>query len=110
MQFRFSNSVLEFAKRNGISALELERMLEKSAVITHELGNRRYHDWVFKLESVTVRFMSPITEKPDRVPLEVAGPGEFLVYEECEVCLGDGCEACNYQGDNPVYRRAPRQK
>lgn len=61
------------ALRFGVPLSELMEMVASAAVVTHPKGNRRYHDWVFKIEDETVTDISPfekrtvITWKPARI-------------------------------------------
>lgn len=107
MSFRIAPSVLRFADKVGITPKKLEDMVSAAALVSHPEGNRRFHNWLFKVENGTVRFMTPIAPSTDSssIGLTPLGPNEFLVYEECEECDGDGCEGCNFEGTIPVVRR-----
>ena len=114
MIYRFTPSVMAFAKRKGLDIHQLQNMVQKSALVTHENGNRRYHEWVFLVEGQLVKWMSPLapSKEKDTInrPHPTPGPGEFLVWEDCDECNGQGCKFCDFEGDRPVIRRYPRQR
>lgn len=44
------SQVLEVLKSKGLSLEQLEYMVIRSAVFTHEWANRRYHGWLFDVD------------------------------------------------------------
>ena len=107
-----SPEVRKFAQERGLTPAEVRNMVKAAAVVTHARGNRRYHDYVFQIEGRNIVSMADlnagagVTKKQD-APLR---PDEFVQYEECEQCHGDGCEACNNEGEVRYVRRLSGQK
>jgi RecJ-like exonuclease len=90
------------AKEFGIPIDDLQNMLQRSARVTHEKGNRRFHDYIFSVEGKRVLNIShcPEAELDDE-------PEEFhscdtchdthrvQVFNECHRCQGEGCSKCD---------------
>lgn len=112
MTYRVSASVQAYAERQGITLQELEDMLAKSCLISHAEGNRRFHNWLFRVENGVVRYMQPLATQPkkDTITHESLSPNEFMVYEECDDCRGKGCPTCGYTGELRIVRRLPSGK
>ena len=108
-----TSTVLRFAEGQGLTLLQILDMVESAAKISHALGNRRYHNWLFQVENNVVIRMSPLANGGISSTLNrqvpKAGPDEFLVYEECD-CEGFGCKKCDGHGDIPVIRRLPKKR
>jgi len=107
-------SVLKYAEAQGITHLQLLDMVESSAKFSHELGNRRFHSWLFWIENNVVKRMIPLAKGVISGTLNrqvpVPGPGEFLVYDECMDCEGVGCQKCDDTGEVPVIRKNPKSR
>lgn len=114
MQMDVSSSVLAFAESQDVSLEQLLNMVEASARVTHEKGNRRFHNWVFLVEKNVVIRMTPLVGDAisDRLTRHIPkpGPDEFLVFDECEECEGHGCDSCDGYGDVPVIRKNPKNR
>lgn len=102
----FEDAVLDFLDALELDEDEVAGWVKASAITSsYEGANRRYHQWVFLVQGDTVVSMRNV-ETGRRSGSMQAGPGEFLVYEEHEACGGGGCEACEYEGNIPVIRKA----
>jgi len=100
-----------------MNVFDVSRMIDRAAKLTHVDGNRRYHHWIFQVdEDFTVSRMtdmrsnktSTVFEKKEVQPAPRLSAGEFLTYDECSACEGDGCTACDGEGTIPVIRRDPK--
>lgn len=82
----------------GIGLEELQEMLVRSAPLTHEWANRRWKNWIFKvnLPSMEVHRMASFSTYEE-------GGGRDFMFEECEDCEGEGCSECGWHGQ--VKRR-----
>jgi len=73
--------------------VEIKRLLDQSAPLTHYLGTKRYEDWIFKLDGAVVIDLHLITcticDDRKRVP----------VYEVCDDCGGKRCKRCRWRGE-----------
>lgn len=114
MIYRFTPSVTAYAKRRGIDPNALQDMVQRAAMVTHEQGNRRFHEWVFLIDGQLVKWMAPFASSTQKDKINRnhphPGPGEFLVWEPCEECedengVSQGCKHCEFEGDRPVIRR-----
>ena len=77
-------------------------MLEKSALVTHPSGNRRYKNWVFQVSGTKVESISPYTvgiASKNEVCPACGGAGYHITYDVCAECHGDGCDVCGGSGD-----------
>lgn len=95
--------------------LNIQEMLRRAAICTLPQGNRRFRDWVFDVRSGVVVAMTFIgggtktTAVPSSPPRsqpkvtqkiavhgEALKPNEFVMYEDCENCGGEGeCLVCD---------------
>jgi hypothetical protein len=86
-------------------------MVERSARVSHALGNRRFHQWVFEVDGRIVQRMSridaPVAVPTQGVPLK---DGEFYVHEECVSCFGGGCSICHWSGEVQLVRKLSNHK
>lgn len=88
-------SVIGQAKQYGLTMQELLDMVRLSARCTHELGNRRYEDYVFMVIGDRV---TSIAEFEEAAPVDCSickDTGIVHVFDQCEHCDGLGCNACN---------------
>lgn len=99
--------MVEYAQRHGVQREDLLTMIDGAARFSKGRCNRRYKDWLFEVRGKQVVYMTPFVQER-RVPKP--GPGEFLVFEECDECQGAGCNFCEGTGEVPVIRREPRQR
>lgn len=97
-------SVVLKAKRMGLTVEELQDMVRRSARCTHELGNRRYHDYIFNVEGQRVISIAELDYEEVDIdePLEVTykcdtckDQGTIPVFDECPRCEGEGCKRCD---------------
>lgn len=112
-EMNVSTSVLEYAEKQGITLTQLLAMVEASARVSHSRGNRRYHNWLFLVENNLVKGMSPLHMVESFATINhppTPGPGEFLVYEDCEDCDGKGCDNCDGMGEVAMIRRTPKER
>lgn len=110
-EFQLEPKVLQFAAARGIEEAEVLDMVVRAAKVTHKLGNRRYHQFLFMVQEGVVSLMTALefdnaeaewySENSHLQPSE----GEFLVYEECRKCEGEGCKRCGNTGQIRVIRR-----
>jgi hypothetical protein len=103
--------IITLAAEQGVKLQALQGMLRKSARITHPLGNRRYHEWVFMVEGNRVLDMGLIEDGPvvdyadDEPPPEedlsiykcytCKDDHKIQVFNECPRCEGGGCKRCD---------------
>lgn len=67
----------------------------RSAICTHELGNRRYGSFVFLVtDTGLVQMVNAIED----VCLDCKGTRRQATFEPCEFCEGDGCRHCSNAG------------
>lgn len=76
----------------GISESTLEHMAEHAAICTHEHGNRRWHNWLFRVSGHSILHLQLLS-------LTEVGTGKTPMIEECDVCEGTGCKACGWAGE-----------
>jgi RecJ-like exonuclease len=93
--------VLDAAKQ-GVKLQQLQDMVGRSARVTHELGNRRFHDYVFMIEGNRVLSMQHLVPVDDIVEDEIIyrcvackDTGHLIVFDECPHCEGVGCKHCD---------------
>jgi hypothetical protein len=96
--FQLSKSVQAVVAGEGLSTEQLETMVVKAALFSHDRGNRRYHDWVF-------RVIGNIVESMTRVECRTvsrSGSTAMTVYEDCPQCTALGCRDCHWIGEVKV--------
>lgn len=86
--YNYAPQVLEFAKKEKISKESLDQMIRRAARVTSDLGNRRFHQYVFLQEGDDILRMGllPVAidcNHPKDRPLQ---RNEFVVFEECLTC------------------------
>lgn len=91
----FSSKVQATAAKEGITLDSLKDMVHKAALITSELGNRRYHQWLFTVVKGVVLKMN----RPAYRIVKETGSEARINYDECEHCEGAGCTFCGYIGE-----------
>lgn len=118
--------VLLHAKDLGLGLKDLTDMLNRSARTTHHQGNRRFHEFVFRVEGSKVKSIFRMSKEEMRaernktfiqeetVPTEPVtayykcetcrDTGKMVVFDECEACRGVGCRYC----DEGLMRREVR--
>lgn len=112
-KYVYDDAVLKFASKNQVPVDALDNMLDRAARISHDQGNRRYHDWVFDVEGKIVKKMGNLQKGcfsakiPSSQPMN---PDQFIVWEDCEICEGDGCQSCNYEGAYRLVRQLTKPK
>lgn len=96
-----SAEVLDVLKDEGISQEEFQSMLTSAALITHGLGNRRFHNWLFRIRGDQCVTMNRWVREITRPSTE-----DMVVHEDCEHCDGAGCEHCDHIGQvRVIYQR-----
>ena len=83
-----------------ISEEEIQRMVRLSAQNSDGDCNRRYFDWLFKIEKNTLLVMR-------RATMMEIGKGPDSVYEEHDACDGKGCKSCGWIGEVIRHLKAP---
>lgn len=72
-------------------------MVARAAKITHVKGNKRYEDYVFKMDGKRIEAISAYT--PDEVPVGDApctgSEKGTILYDDCPECDGTGCGRCD---------------
>lgn len=77
----------------------VDGMIDSSTPVTHDLGNRRYKDYVFLVDGSSVKGVGYFnvgvwgSESSGTCPA-CKGTGKVRVYDVCGACDGDGCERC----------------
>ena len=88
---------LEDADKLGIPVEQLQDMLQKSARVSHSLGNRRYHDYVFEVQGDEVFTVARFDD--GQITLYVCqtckDKKKIAVFDPCSLCDGEGCTHCD---------------
>ena len=96
-----SAEVLDVLKEEGISQEEFQSMLKSAALVTHGMGNRRFHNWLFRIRGDQCVAMNRWVREITRPSTE-----DMVVHEDCEHCDGAGCEHCDHIGQvRAIYQR-----
>ena len=90
-EYVFGPQVQRVMQGEGISPDELMEMLRKSAITRLRGFNRRYYDWLFKIQGRSVEIMQA-------AEMREVGRGKDHMVEECERCAGRGCKQCGWVG------------
>lgn len=90
--YKPSGEVRAFLLRNVITAEKLHDMVAHAAPFTHDLGNRRYHEWVFRVMGMEVVAVTNL--RTCRSSLKDV----FFTHDTCEACEGHGCFECEGEG------------
>lgn len=101
-----ANSVTDIAVRQALKSRLIEETADDkqteilgyvnlSAIITHELGNRRYGSYVFLIRDGVVMAVNAM--EPHPCP-QCKGIRKQEQFEPCEYCDGDGCARCYLLG------------
>ena len=88
---KISDKVLRVLKAEQISADELYRMMDELAFTSIRGCNRRYFQWLFRLDGDVLQDMQ-------RLDLVEIGKGQNRMLEEHEPCDGEGCHECGWAG------------
>lgn len=88
---QISAKVLRVVQGEQISPDELYRMLGELAFTSLRGCNRRYFQWLFRVEGDVVLDMQ-------RLDLVEVGRGRDRMLEEHEPCDGEGCRVCGWAG------------
>jgi hypothetical protein len=96
MTYWLSPQVEQKLADERLSVEQLEEIVKKSAIIKHVAGNRRYFDWLLRIEGDKVLSLRRINMAEDEMT-DYASGMEYQV-EECEDCYGDGCVHCGWLG------------
>jgi len=101
-------------RRLGIPLKDAANMVQKSAITTHERGNRRYKNFILRVtDKALISVWALPTEKASSSTKNLGkkgchicgGKGDFIVWEECVSCNGDGCSLCDNSGSILKRRR-----
>lgn len=87
--------VQRILRTEGISQTELDDIAARSAINSKEEGfNRKYHQWLLLVIDGQVRDM-------ERTDVTEVGKdrGKGFVFDEHEVCDGQGCKDCGWRGE-----------
>jgi len=91
-----SPRVRQILDAEGISVPELETMVKLSAPHTEEEWrfNRRFHEWVFEVDSDKVMDMR------SRLPfvIDVSGTAPSRKEVDHLSCMSEGCKICGWHG------------
>lgn len=88
---QISTKVLRVLQAEKISADELHQMLEAVAFTSIRGCNRRYFQWLFRLDGNQLQDMQ-------RLELVEIGRGRDRMLEEHDACDGEGCRTCGWVG------------
>lgn len=80
-EFIFAAQPRAFARQEGISIDELKDMVRRSAKASFSNGNRRFHQFVFRVEDALVTFAGKLSTQ-EGPPQRELQPGEFWVLED----------------------------
>jgi hypothetical protein len=88
-----SDQVKRVMDATAISMDDLQHMVDRAAIVTHESGcNRRYHSWIMHWHGTKVLLLRKLDMTVYRHGLNRSPE------EECEDCFGDGCAHCGWVG------------
>jgi len=87
-------------KAEGISEEELERMLARSAICSDDGANRRFHNWLFEVESWPGRVRRMWKANPRYVGVD---KNKGYMAEPHDLCDGEGCVVCGWSGEVRRY-------
>jgi hypothetical protein len=107
--FEYEDKVLQCAEYYDLSREKLDTMVAGAARITHDFGNRRFHDWLFLVEGNHVIKMRKLASMPPQDTIKLQ-PNEFICWEDCELCEGEGCPTCDFQGSYRFIRKMKKPK
>lgn len=93
-------SIVSKAAKEGVGIAALQEMLGKSARCTHPQGNRRYHEYLFKIEGQRLTSFVKIEDDEDDDGDEYKCESckdtlKVIVFDECGYCHGVGCKFCD---------------
>lgn len=103
--------VVAFAIKCNLTAAQAEEMARRAAITKHPQGNRRYHNWLFQINGTYVVSMVNLdVPAAKEAPPTKVGEKEFVMYDECPKCEGEGCEACNHTGQVKAVHKEQSRK
>lgn len=88
---QISSRALRVLQAEKISADELYQMLDEVAFTSIRGCNRRYFQWLFRIEGNVLQDMQ-------RLDVIEVGKGRDRMLEEHEACNGEGCRDCGWVG------------
>ena len=88
---QLSEKVLRVMQAEGITAAELAQMLNEVAFTSIRGCNRRYFQWLFRVQGDVLLDMQ-------RVDLVEVGHGTNRMTEDHDACRGEGCRDCGWSG------------
>ena len=103
---RLGPGVQRFLEINNLTG-RIGEYVERSARCTLPEGNRRFHYWVFDIQGDLLARVTDLTTGHSSTP-RALGSDEFMAYEECPDCGGEGCKQCGNLGDIRVVRKLKR--
>jgi hypothetical protein len=87
-----SEQVQKVMDATAIELPDLQLMVDRAAIITHESGcNRRYRNWIMEVRGSVVFFLR-------KFEMTDYSQGARSIIEECEECWGEGCAHCGWIG------------
>ncbi len=89
----------------------LKSMVLNSAPVTHEQGNRRYKQYVFRVANGEILAVhkfeaDPMARGRPGCPT-CDGLGWVAVRNQCAPCYGEGCRICDWEGDTEGRIKCP---
>lgn len=94
-----SLDVLRVAAAEGFSQEQVENMVAKAALVKHARGNRRYHQWVFKVEQGE-ECLGVLSMTRHQSPFKIVhNPLYPVMFEVCSECESSGCKECGWTGE-----------
>jgi hypothetical protein len=91
LNYHLSAQVKRVMTQAAITLEELRVMIERAAIISHPVCNRRYHKWGMKIEGTKIILLR-------KLEMVDYSSGAASVIEDCEECEGDGCPDCGWIG------------
>lgn len=101
-RYTLSPEAFNTLKENGLLN-RLNDVLEKAAIISHSLGNRRYHDFVIDVRGTHIYRVTNV--------LNTHHANDFIVWEPCPTCSekytneNTRCGTCGGKGEVKVLRK-----
>ena len=96
-QFHLTQDITNYLEYHRLDYSIFLDMLVHSARVTHEKGNRRYHDYIFDIQGNEVFNVFNITTQTtsDVGCTTCMDTKRVPVFDECQHCQGVGCHHCD---------------
>lgn len=95
--FHLTEEVIEYLADHKVDLTAFLDMLAHSARVTHNNGNRRFHQYIFEVQGNEVFnvFNMDDNTTSDHECRRCKDTGKLPVFDECLHCNGVGCHHCD---------------